>query len=80
MKTMTPIPPTQCVKLRQNRPVWLRASTSDRILDPVVVNPDTVSKSASVKLGMSRVITSGIAPRILMTIQLSPTITRPSRA
>ena len=80
MKTMTPMPPTQCVKLLQNRPVWLSASTSVSMLDPVVVKPDTVSNSASVKLGMSPVITSGIAPRILRTIQLSPTTTSPSLA
>ena len=80
MKTMTPIPPTQCVKLRQKRPVWLRASTLVRILDPVVVKPETVSNKASVKFGISPVITSGTAPRILMTIQLMPTITRPSLA
>ena len=46
-KTMTPMPPTQWVKLLQKRLAWLSASTSDRILDPVVVKPDTVSNTAS---------------------------------
>ena len=45
--TSTPIPPTQWVKLRQNRPPRLRGSISVRMLEPVVVKPETVSKKAS---------------------------------
>ncbi len=53
--TRTPMPPIQWVKLRQNREQWESASTSLKMLAPVVVKPDTVSKSASVKDGISPV-------------------------
>ena len=45
--TSTPMPPTQWVKLRQNNPPRDKDSTSVRILAPVVVKPETVSKKAS---------------------------------
>ena len=45
--TNTSMPPTQCVKLRQNRLPRLSGSTAGRILAPVVVKPETVSKKAS---------------------------------
>jgi hypothetical protein len=47
-KTSTPIPPIQCVKLLQNAIPFGRISISVKIVDPVVVNPDTVSKNASI--------------------------------
>ena len=47
-KTRTPIPPIQCVKLRQNKAQWESASTSLKILAPVVVKPEIVSNKASV--------------------------------
>ena len=47
---------------------------------PVVVKPDAVSKSASIKLGILPDITNGRAPNILRTIQLRATITNPSLA
>ena len=47
INTNTPIPPIQCVKLRLNRFAWLKASTSDRMLAPVVVKPEIVSNKAS---------------------------------
>ena len=53
MNTSTPMPPTQWVKLLHMREAWEMASTSDRILAPVVVNPETDSKSASMKFGIS---------------------------
>ena len=56
MKTKTPIPPIQWVKLLQKRELCDRCSTSCNMLEPVVVNPETVSKKASVKLGISPVI------------------------
>ena len=46
-KTSTPMPPTQWVKLRQNKIPRLRDSTSGRMVAPVVVKPETVSNSAS---------------------------------
>ena len=41
------MPPTQWVKLRQNKIPRLRDSTSGRMVAPVVVKPETVSNSAS---------------------------------
>ena len=46
--TSTPMPPTQWEKLRQNSMPWLIASTSVRMVEPVVVKPETISKKASV--------------------------------
>ena len=45
--TSTPMPPTQWVKLRQNRLPRLSGSTAVRMDAPVVVKPETVSKKAS---------------------------------
>ena len=46
--TSTPMPPIQWVKLRQNKTLWLRGSTAVRMVAPVVVKPETVSKKASI--------------------------------
>ena len=78
--TSTPIPPIQWEKLRQNSVPWLRASTSVRIVEPVVVKPETVSKSASTKDGISPEITKGSAPKTDISTQTNATIARPSRA
>ena len=48
IKTSTPMPPIQWVKLRQNSSPRGSASTSVRMLAPVVVKPDTVSNTASI--------------------------------
>ena len=53
VNTSTPMPPIQCVKQRQSIRQWLMLSTSDRMLAPVVVKPDTVSNSASINRGIS---------------------------
>ena len=45
---------------------------------PVVVNPDTVSKSASVYLGISPEITKGRAPIADIVIHEAATLTNPS--
>ena len=45
--TSTPMPPIQWLKLRQNSSACPSASTSERMEAPVVVKPDTISKSAS---------------------------------
>ncbi len=50
------------------------------MLAPVVVNPETVSNSASIKWGISRLMKKGSAPNTDMTIQTRATITNPSRA
>ena len=78
--TSTPMPPTQWLKLRQYRMPRDRLSTSGRILEPVVVKPDTISNSASINDGIPPEIQNGRQPRIDITIQVSPVSTRPSRA
>ena len=78
--TSTPMPPTQWVKLRQNSIPRLKASTSVRMLAPVVVKPDTVSNKASTNLGISPESTKGSAPNTDSKIQESPTMKKPSRA
>ena len=45
------------------------------MLAPVVVKPDTVSKSASIYDGMAPLMTNGTAPTRLITIQLKATET-----
>jgi len=46
----TPIPPTQVVEKRQNCNPRGSASTSFRIVDPVVVKPETLSNQAFTRL------------------------------
>ena len=48
VSTTIPIPPSHWVSERQNSTDRGRASMSVRIVAPVVVNPDIVSKKASV--------------------------------
>ena len=78
INTITPIPPIQWVKLRQNRLHRDSASTSLKMLAPVVVNPEIVSNSASVKLGISPLNTNGRAPMALSSTQARVTTTNPS--
>ena len=80
MKTSTPIPPIQWVKLRHMSMHLGIASTSLRILAPVVVKPDTVSNRASTKEGIAPESHIGIVPQRDRTIQLSATIINPSLA
>ena len=40
VRTSTPMPPSQCVKARQNRMPLGMASMSVRIVEPVVVKPE----------------------------------------
>jgi hypothetical protein len=51
-RAIIPIPPNQCVRLRQKRIEYGSISTSLRIEEPVVVNPDVDSKKASIKVGI----------------------------
>ena len=78
--TSTPMPPTQWVKLRQNRQLRRRGSTAVRMVEPVVVKPETVSKKASIKLGMSPESTKGSAPKRDMKTHARATTASPSRA
>ena len=80
MNTSTPMPPSQWVKLRQNSRHFGRSSTARRMLAPVVVKPDIVSNTASRYDGIAPEAVKGTAPMSEMRIQLSATITKPSRA
>ena len=80
MNTKTPIPPIQCVKLRQNSSPWLMRSTSHRMEAPVVVRPLTVSKKASANAGISPLKTKGSAPMAENANQVMATMTKPSFA
>ena len=80
IKTSTPIPPIQCVKQRQNCTQRSMPSTLLRMLPPVVVKPETVSKSASIKEGQTPEIHSGRQPTRLKRIQDNEVATKPSLA
>ena len=54
------------------------ASTSVRMLAPVVVKPEVISNMASVNRGISRLSHRGSAPTKLMRIQLRAVVTQPS--
>ena len=47
-KTIIPMPPSQWVKERQNNMDFGSASISARMEEPVVENPEQVSKKASI--------------------------------
>ena len=68
------------MEILQNKLHLANASTSVKILDPVVVNPETVSNIASTTDGISPLITNGSAPKKLITIQLIATVKKPSFA
>ena len=73
-----PIPPIQWVKALQKRHDFDIDSTSLSIVAPVVVNPETVSKSASAKSGISPDMTNGTAPITDIIIHATATLTKPS--
>ena len=77
-KTRTPMPPIQWVKLRQKMMHRGTISTSVMTLEPVVVNPDTVSNMASTGLGRTPLKMKGRDPIRLMMIQLKAAVTQPS--
>ena len=74
------MPPIQWVKLRQKSMEWDMASTSFRMEAPVVVKPETVSKKASTKLGISPLRMKGRAPRTDTLSQARAVIKKPSLA
>ena len=55
------------------------ASTSEKIDAPVVVKPETVSKSASIKFVVIPEKRKGSEPKILSVIQEIATSAKPSR-
>ena len=77
--TSTPMPPSQWVRLRQNRSPRLMLSTSVRMKAAVVVKQLTVSKNASMYEGISPLMTKGRAPIAEMDIHERDTMARPSR-
>ena len=74
------MPPSQWVKLRQYSSPRPSGSTSFKIVAPVVVKPEAVSKKASKKLGIAPLIRNGRAPNRETLSQARPTVTSPSRA
>ena len=55
-------------------------STAGRMLEPVVVKPETISNIASMKEGISPVSMNGTQPNALIKIQPSAVQTKPSLA
>ena len=79
-RTMMPMPPSQWLRLRQNSRPRGRSSTRTRMEAPVVVNPDMLSKKASVKEGIWPEMKNGRAPRAEMISQPSVTTAKLSRS
>jgi hypothetical protein len=76
--TIIPMPPIQCVRLRQNRIENGSISTFFKIDEPVVEKPDVDSKKASTNDGMDPLIRYGRAPRTEKTIHERVTERNPS--
>lgn len=74
-----PIPPSQWVSDLQNSIPLDNPSISVRIDEPVVENPEDVSKTASAKFGISPEATKGMAPIMDIIIQVKDTTKKPSR-
>ena len=74
------MPPIQWLKLRHMRVALDRSSTWETTLDPVVVNPDTISYIASTKRGISPLSIKGRQPNTLRSTQPRETVTNPSLA
>ena len=82
INTSIPMPPAQFVKLRQNSILWLSSSicrSTPRIEAPVVVKPETDSKSASVKRGICPLMKNGRQPITLSSTHVSAQEMYPSR-
>ena len=78
VKISTPIPPTQEEKARQNRMLRGRDSMSGRMVPPVVVKPEALSKKQSAKEANSPENQKGRAPNRQKDSQISPTTVNPS--
>ena len=84
VSTMMPMPPSQCVRLRQSRNALGTASicgvsAPPRIVAPVVVKPLMTSKKASVNSVSTPVSTHGSAPTSDSTNHAIATMAKPSR-
>ena len=62
VKNTIPIPPIQCVMLLQKRMEWGSVSMLVKMLAPVVVNPDMVSKNACATFAVLPPIKKGSIP------------------
>jgi len=76
--TIIPIPPIQWVRLRQKRIEKGSISTSGKMDEPVVDNPDVDSKNASMNDGIVPLIRYGKAPSKEKIIHESVTARNPS--
>ncbi len=73
-RTITPIPPIQCVSARQNKILLGRTSISVKIDEPVVVKPEIDSKKASVNVEIECAKRYGKVPNTPRASQLNVTI------
>ena len=71
---ITPNPPNQCVSQRQRLMLRGRASMSESTEAPVVVNPLTLSNTASVNEGKYPLKYNGSAPKTQIATQMPPTV------
>ena len=63
VKKMMPMPPIQCIRLRQKRMEWGRPSMWSRAVAPVVVKPDIDSKKATATRSVTPPVRKGIMPK-----------------
>ena len=79
VKATIPIPPSQCIWHLHTWIVIGQESTSCKIVEPVVVKPETDSKTASLKEGITPEKKRGNAPSSPVAIHASATKTMPPR-
>ena len=73
VKKMIPIPPSQCISDRQKRMEWGRSSMVGKAVAPVVVNPDIVSKKATLRRSVQWLVRKGTMPKREKMNQVEPT-------
>ncbi len=73
-----PMPPIQCIRQRHRLVARLRASTSPTTVAPVVVKPETASKTAAMGSVMAPSSSSGSAPTPPSSSQVNATVPRAS--
>jgi len=77
VKATIPIPPSQCIWVLQTFIDTGSVSIEERIVAPVVVKPETLSKKASVKDGIVPEIIKGTAPKRLAKVHAHATTANP---
>ena len=77
-KTTTPNPPMKCVEDLQNNRPFGRLSTSVKIVEPVVVYPDTLSNQAFIRVNSPPHSTYGSIPNMNESSQDNTIIMNPS--